>query len=319
MAQASAKQMTHKSTKGKFIKNIKNNRILLLMCLPAIAFFIVFNYLPMPGAYIAFTNFNYKLGIFKSDFIGFENFQFLIKSGKLWMLTRNTVLYNLAFISLGNALQVTIAVLLNEVRSKWFKKISQSLMFLPYFISAVLVGLLAFNVLNYDYGFINAIINRFGGEPIKVYSTPKAWPMIIIIVNLWKFTGYGSVIYFAAICGIDEGIVEAAKIDGANTFQKIWHIILPSLKPTMIILFLFALGGILKGNFGLFYNLVGRANAALFPLTDIIETFVFRTLMNQFNFSYSSAVGLYQSIFGLIVVLLANYAVRKVDEEFALF
>jgi putative aldouronate transport system permease protein len=210
-------------------------------------------------------------------------------------------------------------VLLNEVRSKWFKKLSQSLMFLPYFISAVLVGLLAFNVLNYDFGFINSIINAFGGDPIKVYSTPKIWPVIIVIVNLWKTTGYGSVIYFAAICGIDEGIVEAAKIDGANTFQKIWRIILPSLKPTMIILFLFALGGILKGNFGLFYNLVGPSNSALFPYTDIIETFVFRTLMNQFNFSFSSAVGLYQSVFGLVVVLLANYAVRKVDEEYALF
>ncbi len=319
MAQASVGSVASRPNRGKFIKNVKRNRTLLLMCLPAIAFFIAFNYLPMPGAYIAFTNFNYRLGIFKSDFIGFENFQFLIKSGKLWLLTKNTILYNLAFIIFGNVLQVTIAILLNEVRSKWFKKISQSLMFLPYFISAVLVGLLAFNVLNYDFGFINSLINSFGGEPVKVYSTPEVWPLIIIIVNLWKTTGYGSVIYFAAICGIDEGIIEAAKIDGANTFQKIWRIILPSLKPTMIILFLFALGGILKGNFGLFYNLVGRANTALFPYTDIIETFVFRTLMNQFNFSYSSAVGLYQSVFGLIVILLANYAVRKIDEEFALF
>ena len=319
MVSISEKKPIRPAKKRNLLKTLSRNKTLLLMCLPAITFFVVFNYCPMPGAYIAFTNFNYGLGIFKSEFIGFENFKFLINSGKLWMLTRNTILYNLAFIIFGNILQVSIAVLLNEVASKWFKKVSQSIMFLPYFISAVLVGLLAFNILNYDFGFLNSVIKAFGGEPAKVYSTPKVWPMIIIIVNLWKTTGYGSVVYFAAICGIDPEIVEASKIDGANALQKIRFIILPSLKPTVIILFLFALGGILRGNFGLFYNLVGPSNAALFPYTDIIETFVFRTLMNQFNFTYSSAVGLYQSLFGFVVVMTANWAIRRVDENYALF
>ena len=319
MVSISEKKPIRPAKKRNLLKTLSRNKTLLLMCLPAITFFVVFNYCPMPGAYIAFTNFNYGLGIFKSEFIGFENFKFLINSGKLWMLTRNTILYNLAFIIFGNILQVSIAVLLNEVASKWFKKVSQSIMFLPYFISAVLVGLLAFNILNYDFGFLNSVIKAFGGEPAKVYSSPKVWPMIIIIVNLWKTTGYGSVVYFAAICGIDPEIVEASKIDGANALQKIRFIILPSLKPTVIILFLFALGGILRGNFGLFYNLVGPSNAALFPYTDIIETFVFRTLMNQFNFTYSSAVGLYQSLFGFAVVMTANWAIRRVDENYALF
>jgi len=300
-------------------KKVADNKILLLMCLPAIIFFIVFFYMPMPGAYLAFTNFNYKKGIFGSEFVGFDNFKFLINSGKLWMLTRNTILYNLAFIIFGNILQIIIAILLNEVRNKFFKKVSQTIMFLPYFISAVLVGLLAFNILNYDYGFLNTVIKQFGGAPLKVYQTAKMWPVIIVIAQLWQQTGYGSIVYFAAICGIDAEMVEASQVDGANIIQKIRYIILPSLKPTAIILFLFAIGGIMKGNFGLFYNLVGSSNATLWPYTDIVETFVYRTLMNNFNFPYASAVGLYQSIFGFVVVMVSNWLVRKADKDYALF
>lgn len=298
---------------------LKKNRTLIFMCLPAIIFYIIFCYIPMPGIYIAFTNFNYAKGIFGSKFIGLKNFEFLFQSGKLGMLTRNTVLYNVAFIVLGNILQIVIAVLLNEVKSKYFRKVTQTVMFLPYFISAVLVGLLAFNIFNYDYGFFNVIIKMFGGSAVKFYDTPSAWPFIIVLVNLWQGSGYGSVVYFAALCGIDTSIVEAAQIDGASTSQRIRYILLPYLKPTVIILVLFSIGGILKGNFGLFYNLVGTANSALQPNTDIIETFVYRSLMNQFNFSNSSAVGLYQSLFGFVIVMLANGIVKKIDAEYALF
>lgn len=300
-------------------KKWKNSRTLILMSLPAIVFFLVFAYLPMPGAYIAFTNFNYRDGIFGSPFVGMDNFKFLWNSGKLLLLTRNTVLYNLAFIGIGNLLQIFIAVLLNEIRKKWFKKLSQSLMFLPYFISAVLVGLLAYDILNFDYGFIPSLIRSMGGTPPKFYSDPNAWPGIIILVNLWQQTGYGSIVYFATICGIDTSIMEAAKIDGANELQCIHYILLPSLKPTVIILVLFAIGGILRGNFGLFYNLIGSANAALLPMTDIIETYVYRTLINQFNFPYSSAAGLFQSVVGFIIVMAANGAVRKIEPDYALF
>lgn len=300
-------------------KQIVNSRTLLFMCLPAIAYFIVFCYIPMPGAYIAFTNFNYQAGIFNSQFVGFKNFEFLIQSGKLWMLTKNTILYNFAFIVFGNALQVLVAVLLSEVNGRRFKKLSQSAMFLPYFISAVMVGLIAFNILNYDYGFLNTVLKLFGVDPVKAYSTPQVWPLIILLVHLWQNTGYGSVVYFATICGIDQSIIEAAQIDGTNTLQKIRYITLPSLKSTVVILFLFALGGIMKGNFGLFYNLVGPSNSNLFPYTDIIETFVYRALMNQFNFSYSAAVGLYQSVFGFIIVMVSNWLVRRFDSDSSLF
>lgn len=294
-------------------------RILLLMCLPAILFFLVYSYLPMPGIYIAFTNFNYAKGLFKSDFVGLNNFKFLFTSGKLTMLTRNTGLYNLAFILIGNALQIFVAILLNEVLSKRFKKITQTMMFLPYFISAVLVGVLLYNLLNYDFGFMNSIIKTFGGEPIKVYSNKYVWPYIIVAADLWQRTGYGSIVYFAAIMGIDAEIIEAAKVDGVNAFQKIRYIILPSLKPTIIILLLFAMGSILKGNFGLFYNIIGPSNSMLFETTDIIETFVFRSMMNNFNFTQASAVGLYQSIFGFILVVTCNWIVKKIDSDYALF
>ena len=305
--------------KGQFWKQVYNSRILLLMCLPAIIFFIVFNYCPLPGIRIAFTNYNFRDGIFGSPFVGLDNFEFLISSGELWMLTRNTILYNLVFIVVGNIFQIVIALMLNEIRCKMFKKVSQTLMFLPYFISAVLIGAIAFNILNFDTGALNALLRETGRDPIQIYSKAGLWPFIIIFCNMWQQTGYGSVVYFAAICGIDASMVEAAEVDGATSWQRIRYIILPSLKGTFIILLLFALGGIMKGNFGLFWNLTGGANSQLFPTTDIIETFVYRTMTTQNNFATSSAVGLYQSIFGFILVMFSNWVVKRIDPDYALF
>ena len=294
------------------------NKTLILMCLPAIAFFFVFCYMPMPGMYIAFVKYNYRQGIFGSPFVGLKNFTFLFTSGQLSLLLRNTVLYNLAFIIIGNVLQVFFAILLNEVRCRVFKKTTQSLMFLPYFISDVLVSLLVYNLLNYDFGFISNLVRSMGGEMPKIYQNASAWPLVIILVNIWKGTGYGTVVYFAAITSMDTSMLEAAQIDGANGFQKIRYIILPTLKPTVIVLFLFAIGGILKGNFGLFYNLVGN-NSVLFSTTDIIETYVYRSMMNSFNFAQSSAVGLFQSVVGFFIVLGANAFVKHLDPDYALF
>ena len=294
------------------------NKTLILMCLPAIAFFFIFCYMPMPGMYIAFVKYNYSLGIFNSPFVGLKNFTFLFTSGQLLLLLRNTVLYNLAFIIIGNVLQVFFAILLNEVQCKVFKKTTQSLMFLPYFISDVLVSLLVYNLLNFDFGFISNMVRSMGGEMPKIYQNASAWPLVIILVNIWKGTGYGTVVYFAAITSMDTSMLEAAQIDGANGFQKTRYIILPTLKPTMVVLFLFAIGGILKGNFGLFYNLVGN-NSVLFSTTDIIETYVYRSMMNSFNFAQSSAVGLFQSVVGFFIVLGANAFVKHLDPDYALF
>ena len=288
------------------------------MCVPAILFFLFFSYAPMPGAYVAFTNFNYNGGIFGSPFVGWRNFEFLFTSGQLTLLLRNTVLYNLVFIILGNIIQMFIAIMLNEVACKKFVKVTQSLMFLPYFISAVLVGLLVYNMINYDYGFLSNLVRSMGGDMPKLYSDPNTFPAVIIIAKLWQSTGYGTVVYFAAICGIDASMMEAAKVDGANGFQRIRYITLPCLKGTVIILFLFAIGGIVKGDFGLFYNLVGT-NSVLYSTTDIIETYVYRCMMNTFNFSQGSAVGLFQSVFGFVLVMVANGVVKKLDSDYSLF
>ena len=302
-------------------EKIVRHRILILMCLPAIIYFIAFSYAPLPGIWVAFVKYNYRDGIFGSKFIGLDNFEFLATSGKLLELTKNTVRYNLAFILLGNFLAVFVAILLNEIQSKWFKKASQTVMFLPYFISQVLVGILVFYLLNYDTGLVNGILRNLGVAEESLwqpYSTPGGWPVLLVIIYLWQQTGYNSVVYFAAICGIDAEMMEAAKVDGANGFQRIRYILLPSLKPTIVVLLLFALGGIVKGNFGLFYNVVGT-NPLLYSTTDIIETYVYRATVAEFNFSRASAVGLYQSVIGFVIVMVVNTIVKKIDPDYSLF
>lgn len=317
-SQSTAIQPIPNVKKRTFWQNVVKYRVLILMCLPAIVFFFAFSYMPLPGIWVAFVKYKYRLGIFKSPFVGLKNFEFLYTSGKLLELTKNTILYNLAFIILGNLVAILMAILLNEVRSKKFKKVSQTMMFLPYFISHVLVGFLVYNMLNYDNGFVNTILTSLGLERWGPYSDARVWPPIIIIVQLWQVTGYNSVVYFAAIMGIDSEIIEAARVDGANGFQKIRHIILPCLKPTMIILLLFAMGGIVKGNFGLFYNIIG-SNSLLYPTTDIIETYVYRAIIKDFNFSTASAIGLYQSIIGFFMVMGCNFVVKKIDSDYSLF
>ena len=280
----------------------------------------IFAYVPMPGLYIAFTNFKFNLGIMKSPFIGFSNFRFLFLSGDIARLTRNTILYNLAFILLGNVIHLIVALLLNEIRNRYFRKVSQTIMLLPTFISYVLVGLFVYSFLNFDYGVINNLLRASGGEPFSFYGdqAAKYWPMIIVFVNLWKGTGYGTIIYFAAIMGIDSEMLEAAHIDGANTLQRIWHVLLPNLRGTFIILVLLALGRIMRGNFDIFFNLV-RNNALLLPNTDIIETYVWRAMMTNFNFSNGSAVSLFQSVIGFITVMFFNWLVKRYDPDYALF
>ena len=305
-----------------FCKNMRQNKLLLIMCLPAIVFFFIFSYVPMPGIFLAFVDYKYNLGIlgiFTSPFVGFKNFEALMANGKIWILTRNTVLYNLVFLTTNNIMQIAVALMLNEIASRWFRKVSQTIMLLPHFISWVVVGVFAGSLLNTDKGIINSLIRASGGEGINFYANPAYWPWILTFVNLWKGIGYGSIVYFAAIMGIDAEIMEAAAIDGANAWQRIRHIMLPLLKNTFIMLLLFSVGGILRGNFGMFYNIVGASNAVLQDSTDIIETFVFRALMNNFNFSQGSAVSLYQSLFGCLLVMASNALVRRLEPDAALF
>jgi len=308
-----------KPRKRPWYKQVWKNRTLILMCMPVILFFILFNYIPLPGIYIAFVKFNYRAGIFGSKFIGWENFRPLFMTGKMWELTRNTLLYNLAFIITGNLVQVVMALLFNEMSARRVKKTTQSLMILPYFISYVLVGLFLYNLMNYDTGLFNMVLKSMGYSKISIYNTPGVWPALLIFINLWKTTGYGTIIYFAAIMGIDSEMLEAAQIDGASTIQRIWYILLPCLKGTVVILILLSLGGIIRGNFDLFYNTAGANNSILFPTTDIIETFIFRSLVNNPAFSAGAAVSLYQSVFGFFVVIFFNWLVRRIEPDYALF
>lgn len=301
-----------------FTHEFWKNKVLFLMLAPTILYFIVFSYIPMPGAYIAFVNYNVNKGIFGSQFVGLKNFEFLVRNGDLWNITKNTILYNFVFLALGNAIQVTFAIMLTEVGSKWFKKISQSIILLPHFISMVIVGVFAYNFFNYDYGFVNTVLTSLGFQRHEFYSDPGIWKYIIVFFRIWSSTGYGMIVYLSALTGISPEIYESAYIDGANNWKRIRYITLPMLRPTFVLLFLFGLGGILRGSFDLFYNLIGT-NSVLYPQTDIIDTYVFRSLVGNFNFSMGAAVGFYQSVFGLILVFTVNMIVRKIEPDNALF
>ncbi len=298
--------------------DLKHNKILLLMVFPSILYLFVLSYLPMVGIYYAFTNYNYQGGLFGSPFVGFANFRFLFASGTAWKLTFNTVFYNLIFIFGGTALRIAIAIMLSEIIGNIFRKVTQTIIFLPHFVSMVLVGVFAYNLMNYETGLINNIITSLGGERFDFYGTPWIWRLIIPAVEFWKSTGYGTIIYLAAILGISEEIYEAAIIDGVTFMQKIRYITLPSLKPTFTILLLMSLGGIIRGQFDLFYQLIGN-NGLLFGTTDIIDTYVYRVLRVSPNIGMGSAVGLYQSVIGALMVLGSNYLIRKLEPENALF
>lgn len=299
-------------------KELKKNWVLFAMLIPTFVYLMINNYLPMIGAYYAFTNFNFRDGLWASPFVGFKNFEFLIKAD-LFRLTRNTILYNLVFIVLGNVLQIVFAIFVSQVSRKWFKKTSQTLMFMPYFVSFVILKVIIYNVFEYQYGVINTVIVALGGDRIDFYNTPAYWPFLITAFYIWKNIGYGMVVYLATIMGIDAEMYDAAKVDGANIFQQIRYITLPQLKPTFIILLLYALGGIMKGQFELFYQMIGN-NGVLFNITDIIDTYVYRITMTQpLSIGLGTAAGLYQSLFGFVLIVLVNWVVKKKNPDYALF
>lgn len=297
---------------------LKKNWILFVMLIPTFIYFMINCYLPTIGVYYAFTNFNFRDGLWASPFVGMKNFEFLFKAD-LWRLTRNTVLYNIVFIVLGNVLQIAFAILVSQVTVKWFKKTSQTLMFMPYFVSFVILKVIIYNVFEYQYGVINNMVTALGGDRIDFYNTPSYWPALITIFYIWKNIGYGMVVYLATIMGIDAEMYDAAKVDGANIFQQIRYITLPQLKPTFIILLLYALGSIMKGQFELFYQLIGN-NGVLYNITDIIDTYVYRIALTQpLSIGLGTAAGLYQSLFGFVLIVVTNWLVKRKNPEYALF
>jgi putative aldouronate transport system permease protein len=273
----------------------------------------------MTGIIVAFKQFNYQKGIYGSEFIGLKNFEFLFKSPDAWLITRNTLLYNLAFIIIGTIVPVFVSIMLNEVSSVKARKFYQTTTLFPFLISIVVVSYVVYAFLSTDTGFINnSILKPMGKDPIVWYTSPQYWPFILMFVNVWKWFGYNSIIYYATIVGLNKEHYEAAAIDGAGRWKRIWYITLPELKPTIVILTLMSVGRIFYSDFGLFYQ-VPMNSGPLIDVTNTIDTYVYRGLMQSQNIGMSSAAGFYQSIMGFLLILLSNLIVRKVDENSALF
>ncbi|MBB3109609.1 putative aldouronate transport system permease protein [Paenibacillus phyllosphaerae] len=308
---------------SRSFKRFRQNKMLLLMVLPAAIWFVLFSYLPMAGSVIAFVEYRYDSNgflssIWNSKWVGLRNFEFLFQTSDALIITRNTVLYNLAFIVLGLVLAVALAVLLVEIRNRRMSKTYQTAMFMPYFLSWVIVGYFVFSFLSTSKGLLNQLTSWFGLDALNWYAEPKYWPFILVFIYLWKFVGYNSIMYLAAIMGIDGSLYEAAMIDGAGKWKQIVHITLPQLTSLMTILTLLAVGRIFYADFGLFYQ-VPRDSGLLYSTTNVIDTYVYRGLKTSGEFGMSTAAGLYQSFVGFVLVITSNYIVRKINKDNALF
>ena len=303
--------------KGLFTELKKNHAAYLLLA-PALLLVLTLSYLPMSGIVLAFKSFKYNLGIFGSPWIGFENFRFFFMTGTGWNVTLNTITYNLVNLITLQTTSVILAIFISESRNVAFKKITQSMTFLPYFISWVVVGMLAYNIFNFESGIMNTMLKANGMKPYNIYADTGVWRFVIPFVNIWKWVGYTSVIYIAAIAGVDQECFESADIDGANILQKNLYITIPCIAKSIIIMVLLNVGRILRGDFQMFYQLVGN-NGQLFKATDVIDTFVFRSLLTSSELTMSSAATFYQSVLCFVIIFTVNGLVRRVDKDSALF
>ncbi|MEG0284829.1 MULTISPECIES: sugar ABC transporter permease [Vagococcus] len=305
------------------LKRLQQNKTLLLMSIPGMIWLIVFFYIPVLGNVVAFKNFKISEGGFikslmDSPWVGLKNFEFLFSSSNAYIITRNTVLYNVAFIILNLLMAVCFAVILSQLRSRRTIKVIQTSMLLPYFLSWVIISYFVYSFLSPEKGLFNAMILSNGGEPISWYNEPKYWPFILIFMGVWKGIGYNSIIYFASIMGIDTTYYEAAEVDGASKWQQIIHVTIPQLIPLMTILTILAVGNIFRADFGLFYQLP-KDSGTLYDVTNVLDTYVYRGLTSSGDIGMAAAAGLYQSVVGCICLIGTNLLVRKYDENSALF
>lgn len=303
-----------------FLKEMKKNGAVYLMFLPAGIFLILFNYLPLGGLVIAFKDFNFSKGIWGSRWMSpiLENFRFLFSSQAALRSFVNTLFLNSLFIISGVVCEVGLALLLNEIHGKFFKKFTQSLTLLPYFVSWVVVGVFTYNLFSTDNGLINHFLTGIGLEKVSWYSRAEWWPAILTIVNRWKGTGYGAIIYFAAMSGIDSTYYEAAEIDRAGKWQQIRYITIPLLMPTIIVMTLLNVGKIMNADFGMFFAIVGDA-PRLFSTTDVIDTFVYRSLRQTGDIGMASAAGFVQSVISFLLVVVSNRLAKRYDENSVIF
>lgn len=305
------------NVKRKIRLRQKNNLELMAMSVIPLCVLICFSYIPMIGLILAFKNFNYVGGIFGSPWCGFNNFKFLFANSDVMRITKNTLILNLLFIFTTTAGGVIFAIILNEIRSKTALKIYQTCIFLPYILSASIVAYVVFSLLNADYGLVNAMLKKAGREAILWYSEPKYWYAILVLTNFWKGIGYSTIIYFASVISIDGSYYEAATIDGANWLQSHRYVTIPMIMPMVITLTIMNVGHVFYSDFGLFY-MVPKNTGALYPATDVIDTYVYRALSDG-DFGKSAAVGLYQSLVGFILVFVANRLAKSYDKNSAIF
>ncbi|QMV44955.1 sugar ABC transporter permease [Cohnella cholangitidis] len=296
-----------------------------IMMAPTIVFLLINNYLPMLGSLIAFKDIKYGPGetffesFLNSAWVGLDNFKFLFQTSDSWTITRNTVVYNAIFIFLNTVIGIAFAIMFNSMRSKKLAKLHQTMMFLPFFLSMVIVSYLVYAFLNNDVGLMNKVIFPiFGIEPIEWYSDPKWWPVILPLVNTWKGIGYYAIIFMAAIIGIDDEYYEAATIDGATKWKQIVSITLPLIKPVIIVMVMLQVGRIFAADFGLFWQ-VTRNSGAIYETTRVIDTYVYQGFINAGDIGMSSAAGLYQSVVGFVIVFGANLIIRRISKDDALF
>ena len=304
--------------KGLTKMNLRRWVPIYILGLPAIIYLFINNYMPLYGLTIAFKDYKYNLGISGSEWCGFKNFEYLFATKDAWTITRNTLLYNFVFIILNMVLGVTVAIFLNEIRKKSTKKVYQTLILLPYLMSMVVVSYLAYAFLGDQTGIINSMLKTIGLKPIRFYATKAYWPFILTFVNEWRVIGYSSIIYLATLVGLGSDCYEAAMVDGATKWQQIRYITLPQLKPTVIMMTTLAMGTIFRSDFGLFYQ-IPRNQGMLYPVTDTIDTYVFRALLQNSNIGLSSAAAFYQSVVCFITIIVFNAIVNKISKEDALF
>lgn len=307
----------------KFVKTLRENLIFFLMVLPGAAWLILFFYIPVLGNVVAFKDYHitgegFIDSVMKSKWVGFDNFKFLFSSKDAYIITRNTVLYNLAFIFLGLIISVGIAIIFSEMRSKRLVKVFQTSMLFPYFLSWVIISFFTDAFLNVDKGLINHILTSLGMKGINFYTEVAIWPALLLFLGIWKGFGYSSVMYYATIMGIDPTFYEAATVDGASKWQRIRHITIPQLASLITVLTILAIGNIFRADFGLFYQ-IPHNSGALYSVTNVIDVYVYNGLAKSGDIAMAAAAGLYQSVVGLILVLLSNIVARRIDKNAALF
>ncbi len=310
--------MKSKRTFAEKIRYYKRYLPLYLMMLPALVYLFINNYLPMSGLVLAFEKYNVKDGIWGSQFVGFKNFTFLLKSNDLPVLFRNTLGYNLCFILINLVLGVTLAILITEITNLKFRKAAQSSILFPFVVSIVIVSYMVRAFLDPEAGLLNHLLVSMGHQKVAWYDTAKYWPFILIFVNTWKGVGYGCILYISSILGIDMSLYESASLDGATKFQKIRYITLPFLKPTMITVSLLSLGRVFNSDFGLFFQ-VPQNSGLISSTTQTIDTFVYNALITQSNVGMSAAASFFQSVMGFLMIMVFNAITRKISRENALF